>query len=108
MKREPTPTAGELAEGLRRPCVAWRKLSPRGSCFPPCGRGTGRNSWPWRPGGWWRKGKIAQEKTRDNSTKTREFKSLRRLNKKDAPKVLTGQNPCGIMGKLPKPGDSFC
>ena len=64
MKREPTPTAGELAEGLRRAvpragrglcdapcagctitpgkrrrCAAWRKPPPRGSCSPPCGRG---------------------------------------------------------------------
>ena len=37
--------------------------------------------------------------------KTGEYESLRRLNKKDAPNVLTGQDPCGIMGKLPKPGD---
>lgn len=132
MKREPTPTAGELAEGLRRLCpgregdfvtaLRWLYDHPReaaalcgleealsqGELLSALRQGTGRNSWPWRPGGWWRKGKIAQEKTRDNRTITREYESLRRLNKKDAPKVLTGQNPCGIMGKLPKPGDSFC
>ena len=130
MKKD--PTAGELAQWLRQLCpgreadfvraLRWLYDHPReaaflcgfgrpppgGSCFCPSRAGDARNTWPWRPGVWWGKVKIASEKTREKQVKTRENKSSKNIDEKTFEKVLTPEKPCAIIGKLPNAGASFC
>ena len=127
-----TPTAEELAQWLRQLCpgreadfvtaLRWLYDHPKEAAFL-CGfgeaaprrklllsiqSGDARHTWPWRPGAWWGKVKIASEKTREKQMKTRENKSSKNIDEKTFEKVLTPEKPCAIIGKLPNAGASFC